>query len=132
MEVRRLNDVEGERLDGSVFETQVHKKEGVSAAFDGDRTLSVSEILFAPGERTTMHKHTIRQVLYVTEGEGIVASEDERHEVAEGDVISIPPDVDHWHGATPESTFRHLAIVVRDDKHGGTIAVEEPAGRRSA
>lgn len=130
MDVRRLEDEEAERLTGPVFETQVHRKAGFSEAFD-DKELSVSEIFFAPGERTTMHEHTIRQILYVTEGEGIVASEDERHEVSVGDMISIPPGVDHWHGAKPNATFRHISIVVRDEEHGGTIAVEDPDGRRS-
>ena len=27
-----------------------------------------------------------------------------------GDVVEIPPDVDHWHGAAPDSWFSHLAI----------------------
>lgn len=130
MDVRRLEEVEAERLTGPVFETQIHRKAGFSEGFD-DRELSVSEIFFAPGERTTMHEHTIRQILYVTGGEGIVATEDERNEVSVGDMISIPPGEEHWHGAAADTTFRHISIVVRDEEHGGTIAVEEPDGRRS-
>ena len=29
-----------------------------------------------------------------------------------GDVVEIPPDVDHWHGAAPDSWFSHLAVEV--------------------
>lgn len=131
MEVKRLSEMNAERGVGPIFETQVHKKQGFSEEFDGNRRVSMSEVYFAPGERTTVHKHTIRQILYVTGGDGIVASEDERYEVSVGDMISIPPDVEHWHGAAPNSTFRHITVVVRDDEHGGTIGVEEPSGKRS-
>ena len=29
-----------------------------------------------------------------------------------GDVVNIPPEVKHWHGAAPDSWFSHLAIEV--------------------
>ncbi len=29
-----------------------------------------------------------------------------------GDVINIPPEVKHWHGAAPNSWFSHLAVEV--------------------
>lgn len=131
MEVRRLDQTEAERKEGSVFETQMHLKEGFSEAFDGNRRISMGEVFFAPGERTPVHEHTIRQILYVTGGEGLVVSEDERHEVGVGDMITIPPGERHWHGAVPNSSFTHVSVVIKDDEHDGTIAVEEPAGRRS-
>ena len=130
MDVTRLDDVEAERLTGPVFETQVHRKAGTVEEFD-DYGLTVSEIYFAPGERTTMHEHTVRQVLYVTDGEGFVATEDETHEVSVGDVISIPPGEPHWHGAKPTTAFEHLSIVILDESGDGTYAVEEPEGRRT-
>lgn len=131
MEAKRLNEIKAERGIGPVFETQVHKKEGFSEEFDGNRRISASEIFFAPGERTTMHKHIIRQILYVTGGRGIIESENERYEVSEGDMISIPPEEEHWHGAASNSTFRHISIVIRDEEHDGTISVQEPNRRRS-
>ena len=36
----------------------------------------------------------------------------EARELHPGDVVSIPPDVKHWHGATADSWFQHLAIEV--------------------
>ena len=27
-----------------------------------------------------------------------------------GDVVEIAPDVEHWHGAAPDSWFSHLAV----------------------
>lgn len=131
MNVRQLREIEAKRNEGPVFETQVHLKSGFSEAFDEDRRVSMSEVFFAPGERTTVHEHTIRQLLYVTGGEGLVVSENERHEVGVGDVISIPPGEAHWHGATPNSTFTHVSVVIKDEEHDGTIVVEKPEGRRS-
>lgn len=29
-----------------------------------------------------------------------------------GDVINIPPEVKHWHGAAPDRWFSHLAVEV--------------------
>ncbi len=29
-----------------------------------------------------------------------------------GDVVNVPTNVKHWHGATPDSWFSHLAIEV--------------------
>jgi quercetin dioxygenase-like cupin family protein len=130
MKVRRLNEVEATRRTGLVFETQVYRKAGFYEDFE-DKQLSVSEISFAPGERTADHKHTIRQILYVIDGEGIVASDDERYEVGAGDVVSIPPEETHWHGAKPTASFRHLPIKIADPEHGGTVAVGDPDGRRS-
>lgn len=125
MELKRAEGAEVETLTGPVFETQVHKREGVTEDIGDDISLSVSEIVFAPGERTAMHTHTIRQVLVITGGEGILKSVDEQFEVTAGDIISIPPDEEHWHGATEDSEFRHISIVARDPTHGGTIAVAE-------
>jgi quercetin dioxygenase-like cupin family protein len=120
MEIKRLAEQEAVESTGPVFDTQVHKKTGFSEDFD-DKTVSISEVIFAPGERTNFHTHTIRQFLYVTGGRGIVATEDEEFVVEEGDVISIPPEEVHWHGATDDDEFRHISVVVRDPEHGGTI-----------
>ncbi len=33
-------------------------------------------------------------------------------ELRAGDVVNIPPEVKHWHGAAPDSWFAHLAVKV--------------------
>ena len=33
-------------------------------------------------------------------------------ELHPGDVVQIPPEVKHWHGAAPDSHFVHLAVEV--------------------
>ena len=33
-------------------------------------------------------------------------------ELHAGDVVNIPPEVKHWHGAAKDSWFQHLAVEV--------------------
>ena len=77
----------------------------------GAGNISVVNVKFAPGARNKLHTHTTEQILYVTEGEGIVATRDEEHTVGPGTVVFIPSDEEHWHGATRDSSFAHLSII---------------------
>ncbi|MDA1189346.1 MAG: cupin domain-containing protein [Chloroflexi bacterium] len=80
--------------------------------------LNFGIVSFAKGARNKLHTHTSDQVLYVTRGTGIVATEREETVVREGDTILIPAGEKHWHGATPESEFAHAVIM----KSGGTTS----------
>jgi len=67
---------------------------------------------FQPGARTAWHTHPRGQTLIVTAGQGWVQQAGkERHTMRVGDVVRIPPDVRHWHGATTESAMSHIAIA---------------------
>lgn len=72
---------------------------------------SVGQVTFEPKARTFWHTHPIGQVLLVTSGEGFYQ---ERGKAARrlkaGDVVCIPKDVEHWHGASDHSRFVHIAI----------------------
>ncbi len=70
----------------------------------------VSAISFESGGRNTIHTHDYDQVLVITEGDGIVATETEEHAVTAGDVAVIPAGEKHWHGAQPGKSMTHLAI----------------------
>ena len=37
-------------------------------------------------------------------------------ELRPGDVVNIPTEVKHWHGAAPDSWFSHLAVEVPGDE----------------
>jgi len=65
---------------------------------------------FDAGSRNKFHSHTSDQILFVTSGTGIVATENVEAEVREGDTILIPEGEKHWHGATSESNFSHLQV----------------------
>jgi quercetin dioxygenase-like cupin family protein len=67
-------------------------------------------VRFSPGARTYLHAHEVPQVLHCIEGRGVLATESERFDVGPGDVVHIPADAMHWHGAAPDSEFVHLSI----------------------
>jgi quercetin dioxygenase-like cupin family protein len=67
-------------------------------------------VFFSPGGRTYPHIHKQGQILHITEGKGIVATDTENRVVTAGDVVVIPAGAWHWHGATPDSAMSHLAI----------------------
>jgi len=70
----------------------------------------ILSVTFGPGARLNFHTHTFEQILYVTEGKGIVATKQEEKVVTPGTVIFIAPGEVHWHGATEDSSFSHIAI----------------------
>ena len=76
----------------------------------------IKQVNFGRGVRNKFHSHTIDQVLIVTEGKGIVATDEEKVTVGPGDVIFIPAGEKHWHGATKDSTFSHLYVMSPDSK----------------
>ncbi len=74
--------------------------------------LRVLYVHFEPGGANLLHTHTFDQVLYIVEGEGIVATETEEYRVRPGDIVVVPAGEQHWHGATPETAMAHLAIGI--------------------
>lgn len=79
-------------------------------------------VQFEPGGRNLLHTHSFDQVLYILEGEGIVATETEEQRVRPGDVIVIPAGELHWHGATADTAMAHLAFGVP----GATVVGGQP------
>ena len=75
-------------------------------------SLRVTSVTFADGCQNTWHTHTTEQVLVVTHGVGIVAVNDRKHEIVEGDVVLIQPNERHWHGAKKGHDMTHLSILV--------------------
>lgn len=73
----------------------------------------VNTVHFAPGGRTNWHTHGQGQVLIVTAGEGLVFDrEGNGGRIGTGDVVHIPGETDHWHGAADSSFMTHVAISV--------------------
>jgi len=68
-------------------------------------------VTFEPGARSAWHTHPLGQILIVTAGVGRVqAWGGPIQEIRAGDVVRIPPDVKHWHGASPTNAMTHIAI----------------------
>ena len=74
----------------------------------------IGNVTFEPGCRNNWHiHHKGGQVLLCTAGSGYYQEwGKEPQELHPGDVVNIPPEVKHWHGAAPDSWFAHLAIEV--------------------
>ena len=71
----------------------------------------IGNVTFAPGARNNWHFHKVGQVLLVTGGEGWYQEEGKSVQLLKaGDVVNIPANVKHCHGATKDSWFVHLAI----------------------
>jgi len=71
----------------------------------------VSAVSFIDGARNNWHRHSTEQVLVVTHGEGIIADASGAQPIEVGDVVLVPPDERHWHGAAPGQDMTHLAIL---------------------
>ena len=80
-----------------------------------DDYLGISNVTFEPGCRNNWHIHHATkgggQVLICIEGEGIYVQEGkEPRYLKPGDIVEIPANTRHWHGATKDSWFSHLAF----------------------
>jgi len=71
----------------------------------------IQQVNFAKSVRNKFHTHNTDQILIVTEGKGIVATDNEKITVGPGDVIFFPAGEKHWHGAAEGHTFSHLYVV---------------------
>lgn len=104
-----------------------NKNEAYAQYFDGqsylwplggkDSPLSMANVTFQPGCRNHWHIHHAKrgggQILLVTAGEGYYQEWGKKpRKLRPGDVVIIPPEVKHWHGAAPHSWFSHIAIEV--------------------
>lgn len=76
--------------------------------------VTIGNVTFEPGCRNNWHiHHRGGQILLCTAGRGYYQEwGKEAQELHPGDVVNIPPEVKHWHGAAKDSWFSHLAIEV--------------------
>ncbi len=70
--------------------------------------------------------HNGGQILLCTAGRGYYQEWGKSaQELNPGDVVNIPPEVKHWHGAAPDSWFAHIAISVPGSKTEWLEPVDE-------
>lgn len=79
--------------------------------------LAVCNVTFKPRCRNNWHIHKSSkgggQILICVEGEGLYQERGkEVQHLKVGDVVTIPANVKHWHGATDNSWFSHIAIEI--------------------
>ena len=69
------------------------------------------KVTFEPGARTAWHTHPLGQTLHLISGVGLIGLRDDHPKIINaGDTVWIPPNEEHWHGATPTNSMTHIAI----------------------
>lgn len=86
-------------------------------AKDKNNEFSAGVVTFELGARTIWHTHPKGQVLIVLEGEGFYQEKGKlAQRIKKSDVVNIPENTEHWHGASPTSKMSHIAITnYKDD-----------------
>ncbi|NYE07127.1 quercetin dioxygenase-like cupin family protein [Bacillus niacini] len=106
------------------FEGQSYLKGLVS---DPNVSVGVGNVTFEPGCRNNWHiHHDGFQILLVTGGEGWYQEEGKPAQLLKaGDVIVTHDGVKHWHGATKDSWFVHIAITAGNPEWLEPVSDEE-------
>lgn len=92
---------------------------------DGEWNCAIGNVTFEPGCRNNWHKHPGGQILLITGGRGWYQEfGKEARELYPGDVVKIPANAKHWHGAAKDSWFIHIYIAT--NAHKGPIKWLEP------
>ena len=109
MKVVRVGDSPEVLTTAPLFIGTVHSRPLITA--DDSQQVTVNLVRFSDGARNRRHTHSADQLLYVTEGQGIVADEAQEHRVGAGDIVHVPAGTVHWHGAAPGADMAHLSIL---------------------
>ncbi len=87
-------------------------------------TAGGATVTFTARARTAWHTHPLGQTLIVTEGQGLVQQQGQPALIIRpGDVVTIPPNVRHWHGAGPQGSMTHIAIAEKEN--GSAVAWQD-------
>ncbi len=99
----------GNRASDTLFVGEVHVQP--LAARDRNNDFALGAVTFEPGARTNWHTHPKGQVLIVTEGEGWYQERGKAAQrIRRGEVVVVPENTEHWHGATANTSLVHIAI----------------------
>jgi quercetin dioxygenase-like cupin family protein len=111
MKVVTMSVVASEPAVSALFTGEVSRQ----VPFDASEMNSVNFgiVSFSAGSRNKFHKHTSDQILVITEGTGVVATDGEERIVNAGDVILIPAGENHWHGAPHNTPMAHITIQAK-------------------
>jgi quercetin dioxygenase-like cupin family protein len=84
---------------------------------DKNNEFSAGSVTFEPKARTNWHTHPKGQVLIVIEGNGFYQEKGKPAQaIQKGDVINIPENTEHWHGASATNKMAHIAITNYKDE----------------
>ena len=76
----------------------------------------IGNVYFEPGSRSNWHKHPSGQILIITDGVGYHQMKGQpRQTIKKGDVVKCPPNVEHWHGASPDTGMLQMYILPKTE-----------------
>ena len=113
MKVVKMDEIDKEVLINPVFTGREVTRQ---ALLPESKEYQVNIINFKKGVRNKFHAHESEQILIITVGKGVVATEKEEKVVTVGDIVLIPAGEKHWHGSGGDSDFSHIVIVKAGDK----------------
>lgn len=100
----------GEKAPAETFTGTVYVQ--ILAPKTENNNFSVASVTFEPGARANWHVHPAGQTILVTFGKGLYQEKGKPvRALNKGDVILCSPDIEHWHGASPESGMTHVVIT---------------------
>lgn len=100
--------IENENFSGTVW---------VKMLTPPDSDCPIGNVTFEPGCINSWHKHPGGQILLVTGGRGYYQEWGKpAQELHAGNVVNIPADIKHWHGAAKDSWFVHIAVMPDPEK----------------
>ena len=107
----------GQGEENTAFAKYFIGKSYLKPLTDPGKTVFVANVTFEPGCRNNWHVHHAKQgggqLLICVDGEGWYQDEGKSaRSLQPGDVVTIPAEVKHWHGAKADSWFSHLAVEV--------------------
>ena len=77
----------------------------------------VGNVYFEPGARSNWHSHPAGQILIFTDGVGYHQIKGQpRQTVKKGEIVKCPPNVLHWHGASPDQGLQQMYIIPNTEK----------------
>src|SRR5947207_1592856 len=86
-------------------------------ANDNTYNTVIGNVYFEPGARSNWHTHPAGQILIITDGVGYHQIKGQpRQTIRKGDVVKCPPDVLHWHGASPDTGMQQMYILPKTEK----------------
>jgi quercetin dioxygenase-like cupin family protein len=109
MIVVNSNEVKSQPLADEIVEKgPVNRKPLIDVKATGG--FGAALVTFSPGAKLNFHVHDSEQILYITEGKGVIATKEKAYTVTPGTIIYIPAGESHMHGATKDTALTHLAI----------------------
>lgn len=77
----------------------------------------VGNVYFEAGARSNWHKHPSGQILIITDGTGYHQIKGKPKQfLKKGDIVKCPPNVEHWHGASPDTGMLQMYILPKTEK----------------